>query len=172
MQLRNLTLVAALASSSLGWTQVGSAAGASTQEINTLNANNVCRVYFSMPKPGTTQQYEQGRKKHMEFHRAQKDTWTWRTFAIETGDNAGMFVTSTCGHAWKDFDDWETRMGKADTADVDVKSYPACAERKKQFLRLPSRHEPRAAESASNATNLRYRVCAAAWNSPRLHSSD
>jgi len=124
MQFRNLTLVAALAVSSLGWAQAGSAAGASTQEINALNANNVCRVYFSMPKPGTTQQYEQGRKKHMQFHRAQKDTWTWRTYAIETGDNAGMYVTSTCGHAWKDFDDWETRMAKADTADADVNLTP------------------------------------------------
>jgi hypothetical protein len=38
-------------------------------------------------------------------------------FAIETGDNAGTYVTSSCGHAWKDFDEWEARMGKADTAD-------------------------------------------------------
>ena len=53
----------------------------------------------------------------MQFHRDQKDTWTWNTFAIETGDNAGMYVTSSCGHAWKDFDEWEARMGKADTAD-------------------------------------------------------
>jgi hypothetical protein len=49
----------------------------------------------SMPKPGGSQQYEAGRKKHMQFHRDQKDTWTWNTFAIETGDNAGMFVTSS-----------------------------------------------------------------------------
>jgi hypothetical protein len=97
--------------------QTTSSAGSNTQEINAQNANNVCRVYFSMPKPGMGQQYEAGRKKHMQFHRDQKDTWTWNTFAIETGDNAGMYVTSSCGHAWKDFDEWEARMGKADTAD-------------------------------------------------------
>jgi len=97
--------------------QAGSSAGSKTQEINAQNANNVCRVYFSTPKPGMDQQYEAGRKKHMQFHRDQKDTWTWNTFAIETGDNAGMYVTSSCGHAWKDFDEWEARMGKADTAD-------------------------------------------------------
>ena len=95
----------------------GSSAGSNTQEINAQNANNVCRVYFSMPKPGMGQQYEAGRKKHMQFHRDQKDTWTWNTFFIETGDNAGTYVTSSCGHAWKDFDEWEARMGKADTAD-------------------------------------------------------
>ena len=78
--------------------QTGSTVGPNTQEINAQNANNVCRVYFSTPKPGMGQQYEVGRKKHMQFHRDQKDTWTWNTFAIETGDNAGMYVTSSCGH--------------------------------------------------------------------------
>src|SRR5712675_1431932 len=97
--------------------QTGSGAGPNTQAINAQNANNVCRIYFSMPKPGAVQQYEAGRKKHMQFHRAQKDTWTWNTYAIETGDNAGTYVTSSCGHAWKDFDEWDARMGKADTAD-------------------------------------------------------
>jgi hypothetical protein len=91
--------------------------GSSTQEINAQNANNVCRIYFSTPKPGMGQQYEAGRQKHMQFHRAQKDTWTWNTYVIETGDNTGTYVTSSCGHSWKDFDEWEARMGKADTAD-------------------------------------------------------
>jgi hypothetical protein len=97
--------------------QTASNGGSTTQEINAQNANNVCRIYFSMPKPGMDKQYEAGRKKHMQFHRDQKDTWTWNTFAIETGDHAGMYVTSSCGHSWKDFDEWEARMGKADTAD-------------------------------------------------------
>ena len=87
--------------------QARSSAGSNTQEINAQNANNVCRVYFSTPKPGMGQQYEAGRKKHMQFHRDQKDTWTWNTFAIETGDNAGIYVADTPGktltngrHAW------------------------------------------------------------------------
>jgi len=97
--------------------QTGSSTGSNTQAINAQNANNVCRIYFSTPKPGADQQYEAGRKRHMQFHRAQKDTWTWNTFAVETGDNTGVYVTSSCGHSWKDFDEWEARMGKADTAD-------------------------------------------------------
>src|SRR5258708_31194255 len=108
-------------------------AGSSTQEVNALNANNVCRIYFSTPKPGMGQQYEAGRKKHMQFHRAQKDTWTWNTFAIETGDNAGMYVTSSCGHAWKAFDEWEARMGKADTADAPTNLTPYVQSRRNGF---------------------------------------
>jgi hypothetical protein len=117
MNLQRISLIAALMSASSVCAQVGPATGATTQEINAQNANNVCRIYFSTPKPGADQQYEAGRKKHMDFHRAQRDTWSWRTYLIETGDNAGTYVSSTCGHSWKDLDEWEQRMGKADTAD-------------------------------------------------------
>lgn len=107
------------------WAQASSGTGSSsTQQLNAQNASNVCRIYFTKPKPGSEAQLEQGRKKHMQFHKSQNDTWTWTTFAIETGMNAGVYVTSTCGHAWKDFDDWEKRMGKADTADAAASMSP------------------------------------------------
>src|SRR3954471_17924289 len=98
--------------------QSGTAVGSNTQAINEQNANNVCRIFFQTPKPGMTQQFEAARKKHNTFHGSQKDTWTWATFEIQTGDNTGTYVTSTCGHSWKDFDDWEAKMGKADAADA------------------------------------------------------
>jgi hypothetical protein len=98
--------------------QSGTAVGSNTQAVNEQNANNVCRIFFQTPKPGMTQQFEAARKKHNAFHASQKDTWTWATFAIQTGNNTGTYVTTTCGHAWKDFDDWEAKMGKADAADA------------------------------------------------------
>jgi hypothetical protein len=63
-------------------------------------------------------QLEQARQKHMQFHKSQGDTWTWNTWEIATGDNTGVYVTSTCGHAWKDFDAWEKKMGKVDRQDA------------------------------------------------------
>jgi hypothetical protein len=140
--------------------QSGSSAGPTTQEINAQNANNVCRVYFSMPKPGEGPQYEAGRKKHMQFHREQKDTWTWNTFAIETGDNAGMYVTSTCGHAWKDFDEWEARMGKADTADGTTNLTPHVQSGRNSFyvyrsdMSLAPANQPTAPMTAVTVYNL------------------
>ena len=98
--------------------QSGTAVGSNTQAINEQNANNVCRIFFQKPKPGMDAQFEAARKKHNAFHGAQKDTWTWNTFAVQTGDNTGTFVTTTCGHSWKDFDDWEAKMGKVDAADA------------------------------------------------------
>jgi hypothetical protein len=96
----------------------GAAAGSNTQAINAQNANNLCRIFFQTPKPGMDAQFEAARKKHNAFHGTQKDTWTWNTFEIQTGDNTGTYVTSTCGHAWKDFDAWEAKMGKVDAADA------------------------------------------------------
>src|SRR5947208_11103565 len=125
MRLRGIVLFAVLLYGIFSWAQTSATGGASnTQAINAQNANNACRTYFTKPKAGMAQQLEAGRKKHMDFHRAQKDTFTWNTWTIDTGDNTGMYVTSTCGHAWKDFDEWEKRMGKADTADANVNLGP------------------------------------------------
>jgi len=98
--------------------QGGPAPASSTAAINAQNVNNVCRIFFQTPKPGMTQQFEAARKKHNLFHGSQKDTWSWNTFEIQTSVMAGTYVTSTCGHSWKDFDDWEKKMGKADAADA------------------------------------------------------
>jgi len=98
--------------------QSGTAVGSNTTAINEQNANGVCRIFFQTPKPGMDQQFEAARKKHNGFHGSQKDTWTWSTFAIQTGNNTGTYVTSTCGHSWKDFDDGEAKMGKADATDA------------------------------------------------------
>ena len=107
------------------WGQPPSSAGAPpAQATNPQNANNVCRVFFVTPKPGAASQLEQARQKHMQFHKRQNDTWTWNTWVIETGDNTGSYVTSTCGHAWKDFDDWDKRLGKADAADATASMGP------------------------------------------------
>jgi hypothetical protein len=77
----------------------------------------VGRVFSSQAKPGMTTQLEAGRKRHMDWHRKQNDSWAWFTWEVETGDRAGTYITGTFGHRWKDFDDWETKLGKGDTAD-------------------------------------------------------
>lgn len=95
-----------------------SANAASASAMNGPDAHNICRIFFAVPKPGSEMQLETARKKHFQFHKQQGDTWTWNTWTIQTGEHTGTMVTSTCGHSWKDFDDWEKKMGKADTADA------------------------------------------------------
>ncbi len=88
---------------------------------------NVGRVFVVRPKPGMTQQFEEGRKRHNEFHRKQNDTWAWQTFQVETGEAMGSYVTVTFGHTWQDFDTWEAKMGPADAADAGTNMGPYIA---------------------------------------------
>jgi len=83
----------------------------------------VARIGIFKPKPGMVQQFEQGRKKHFEFHRKSNDTWAWFTWEVLTGEHAGNYVTGTFGHQWKDFDAWE-RLDAADTADANANMGP------------------------------------------------
>lgn len=77
----------------------------------------VGHIYITAPKAGMEQQYEAGRKKHMDWHKRQNDTWGWNTWQVLTGDHAGMYVTGTLSHRWKDFDEYG-KLETADTADA------------------------------------------------------
>jgi hypothetical protein len=61
--------------------------------------------------------YEAGRKKHMGWHKTQKDTWAWHTWEVVSGESTGTYHTGTFGHAWKDFDGRD-KFDQQDTADV------------------------------------------------------
>lgn len=42
----------------------------------------VCEVHVNKVKPGMAAQYEQGRAKHMAWHKSQNDSWNWDTWDI------------------------------------------------------------------------------------------
>jgi hypothetical protein len=87
-------------------------------------AANIGRVYVLVPKPGMVKQFEAGRKKHMDFHRKQNDTWSWETWELMTGPATGSYLSGTFNHTFKDFDDWEQKLGTADGADSEVNLLP------------------------------------------------
>jgi hypothetical protein len=87
---------------------------------------NVAQISIWKVKPGATGAFAEGRKKHMEWHRAQKDTFSWLTWEIVNGDRAGQLITGSFGHYWKDFDGREA-FEALDDADV-AKSTGASAE--------------------------------------------
>jgi hypothetical protein len=75
----------------------------------------ICEVHINKVKPGMTAQYEQGRAKHMAWHKSQNDAWSWDTWEITTGPDTGSYLISTCGHGWKDLDGRE-KFNQADGA--------------------------------------------------------
>ena len=92
------------------WT-VALAAQTPSQESSLVEVN------VSTPRPGMTQQFEQGRKRHSDFHRAQKDTWPVFVYEVATGEFTGSYISVQPGHSWKDYDAREA-FQKLDTPDV------------------------------------------------------
>lgn len=76
---------------------------------------NVSRAFWVKPKPGMAQEFEKAAKAHLDWHRQQKDTWTWTTLQFETGERLGQFIVVTQGHRWEEFD----ARAEFDKADVE-----------------------------------------------------
>jgi hypothetical protein len=86
----------------------------------------LCEIHVNRVKPGMAQQYEAGRKKHMAWHKSQKDTWSWYTWAVVTGEGTGSYVVGTFEHNWKDLDGRE-KFTQADAADAQANLGPSLA---------------------------------------------
>ena len=80
---------------------------------------NLAEIHINRIKPGMTQQYEAGRKKHMAWHKSQNDMWSWYTWQIVTGESTGSYVVGTFQHNWKDLDGRD-KFQQADTADANA----------------------------------------------------
>lgn len=77
----------------------------------------VTQVFVAKPNPNQAAQFDAGLKKHMEWHKAQKDSWTYIAYQIMSGPETGSYVIVTGGHQWADFDA-RTPMMPADGADA------------------------------------------------------
>lgn len=65
---------------------------------------DVATITVWKTKAGAGAAFAEGRKRHMELHRQQKDAWGWFTWEIVNGPREGQFLTGSFGHLWKDFD--------------------------------------------------------------------
>ncbi len=82
------------------------------------------QVFVTRVKAGMGKQYQEGRKRHMAWHKKQGDSWTWSTWEVSSGPDTGSYLTFSLGHRWKDFDAWEAKFGQGDAADVDLNLTP------------------------------------------------
>jgi hypothetical protein len=65
---------------------------------------NILAAEFQTPKPGMTQQYEQGRKQKADWHKQQKDPLALLVFEIRTGQDTGTYLVSRGLMHWADMD--------------------------------------------------------------------
>jgi hypothetical protein len=79
----------------------------------------VAGVWYIKPKVGMQQQFEQALKRHMDWHRQQKDTWTVKVWQVGTGERTGQYGRGVFGLHWKDLDS-RAKFMEADGADYNA----------------------------------------------------
>jgi hypothetical protein len=75
-------------------------------------------------KDGAYQKLEEALKAHYQWHRDQKDDYSWLVWEVANGEHIGRFVIGTFGHHWKDLDA-RTAFDKADDADFFANVMPS-----------------------------------------------
>jgi hypothetical protein len=106
------------------------------------DGGNVVVIHCLDAQPGAQMKLEEGLKKHMDWHRSQKDTWTWNTWTVMTGPNADRICTATGGHKWEDFDNLAVSP-EADHADAMATIFPFTSNHEAHFwTRLPDVSRP------------------------------
>lgn len=72
--------------------------------IGSAQSRSLAQFVTWNPKPGMEQQFEEGYKKHLEWHKNAGDTWNWYGWFFLSGPRTGQFMDATIDHAWGDFD--------------------------------------------------------------------
>ena len=115
----------------------GGAPAAQQQQPAAGAGDVIVQVIAGTAKPGSEAQYIEGRKRHMEWHRAKNDSWAWHAYDVITGETAGVVVTVTSTHKWADRDAREQFM-REDQADVMKNIVPYAAPHQISIWRVRS----------------------------------
>ena len=99
----------------------------------TPRPDSVTEVLRQKARPGTVQEYEASRKKHMDWHKAQNDPWVWEVFEVMTGPETGGYLIASGEHQWKEIEAWVAKMADADAADSQASMGPHIASTQRQY---------------------------------------
>jgi hypothetical protein len=95
--------------------------------------DSVTEVLRQKARPGTVQEYEASRKKHMAWHKAQNDPWAWEVFEIMTGPDTGGYLIASGEHQWKEMEAWVAKMADDDAADSRASMGPYIASTEREY---------------------------------------
>lgn len=66
--------------------------------------SNIGQFAMWKPKDGQLQNFENGYKLHLNWHKTNGDKWGWYGWFVISGSRYGQFVDATFDHTWTDFD--------------------------------------------------------------------
>ena len=106
------------------------------------DGGSIAAIHCFEVQPGSEADFEAGWKKHTDWHRKQKDSWTWVAWQVTTGPDTGRYCAGTFGHNWEDFDSPGVPE-EADLADMAATFVPFVREHKATFwARMPEVSRP------------------------------
>ncbi|MFV1988871.1 MAG: hypothetical protein ACC682_16485 [Gemmatimonadota bacterium] len=76
-----------------------------------LEAQNIAQVWTLKPVAGSGAAFESAFRDHIEWRKANGETWNWITYEVVTGPNQGDFVVRSGAHMWADFDEYDAGFG-------------------------------------------------------------
>ncbi|HEU4565272.1 MAG TPA: hypothetical protein VFS05_11505 [Gemmatimonadaceae bacterium] len=105
----------------------------------------IARTFELRARDGLARQLDEGYRRHLDWHAAAGDPWSWYLWQVTNGERAGLYVDGTFGHAWGDFDAAVDPPG--DAADNAMNVNPFAARAASQVWRRRPDLEPAAAAS-------------------------
>lgn len=81
-----------------------SATSLPAQQQPRIDGGPYARMVVHSPHDGQRDEFEAGYRRHLEWHRAKQDPWTWYGWFVVMGARTGKFVDGTFGHDAADFD--------------------------------------------------------------------
>lgn len=81
------------------------------------------RAYLYQARAGLAPRFESGVKRHMAWHKLQKDPWSWETWEIATGPSAGQYLIVTMP-AWSELASWDAHFAAGQAADAAANIVP------------------------------------------------
>jgi len=76
-----------------------------------LEAQNIAQVWTVKPVAGSGVGFESAFRDHLEWRKANGETWNWITYQIVTGPNQGDYIVRSGDHTWTDFDEYDAGFG-------------------------------------------------------------
>jgi hypothetical protein len=84
--------------------------------------NRIAQFAIWKPLPGQELAFQNGYKRHLQWHKTAGDTWEWYGWYFASGPRVGQFVDATFDHFWSDFD--KPVNPDEDRADNQINVYP------------------------------------------------
>ena len=68
------------------------------------DAGDGAHLFAYWPKEGQRQRFDEGYRKHLEWHRAHRDPLVWYGWYVSSGERVGMFIDGSFGAPFAAFD--------------------------------------------------------------------